>query len=364
MIESSPSAFSTTSWNSARVSSTILNGGTAGRLARRRGIIASFSEDTGTGGLIRGGFKQTANPTHIGRFTRPANIDPSFYGEKSKIYSPFGFMARSGNSVTNFVMSRSAGLSEAITTRFGPEARNPFAAGTYGRLNTMGKINRMSGAKLLNKSNNIESAIADINPTYYKNVFQPGMLGLSSDAISIDASRYALSSGVGSTMSSGFLSAHVGGYIQGTQAAYAESKLGITGAKAAARSVVETGSHFEGGFNRGVSALESGGKFAEFAGSGKLGLAMKGANVAGTILMVHDLAEMAGKMIGHGINALADAGKSVTGSINKPVMGVGFKDNSVAATSRQRGVLAIQNSKLNMRSFLGSEAAGLAAHFG
>jgi hypothetical protein len=52
------------------------------------------------------------------------------------------------------------------------------------------------------------------------------------------------------------------------------------------------------------------------------------------------------------------------GSMNKPLFGAGFKDNEVAATSRSRGVMAIQNSRLNARSSLGSEGAMMAAHFG
>jgi hypothetical protein len=46
------------------------------------------------------------------------------------------------------------------------------------------------------------------------------------------------------------------------------------------------------------------------------------------------------------------------------MFGTGFKDNEVAATSRARGVMAIQNSRLNARSLLGSEASMMAAHFG
>lgn len=356
MMDSAPSAFATTSWNAMRVSNTIINGGTAGRLARRRGIVASFGENTGTGGLFRGGIAQTANPTHIRRMTRPANIDPSFYGEKTNIYSPFGFLARSGNKAFGIGMSKNTGFSDAMTTRFGADAKNPFAPGTFGRLVSMGDINRMKPSQVLKKSSNIESAIADINPTYYNDVFKPAFLG---NIGTPEARKYMLSSGVGETMGSGFLSARMGGYMQGTQAAYAGNE-----AMSAARAVIQEGSHFGKGFEAGAEAFSRGSKFAEFAGKGGLGMAMKGASVVGNVLLVHDLAEMAGKAIGHGINAMSDAGKSVIGSINKPVMGMGFKDNSVAATSRQRGVMAIQNSKLNMRSFLGSEAAGMAAHFG
>lgn len=52
------------------------------------------------------------------------------------------------------------------------------------------------------------------------------------------------------------------------------------------------------------------------------------------------------------------------GTINKPLFGTGYVDNEVAASSRARGVMAIQNSRLNARSLLGSEASMMAAHFG
>jgi hypothetical protein len=46
------------------------------------------------------------------------------------------------------------------------------------------------------------------------------------------------------------------------------------------------------------------------------------------------------------------------------MFGMGYNDTEAAATSRARGVMAIQNSRLNARSMLGSEAGMMAAHFG
>jgi hypothetical protein len=86
--------------------------------------------------------------------------------------------------------------------------------------------------------------------------------------------------------------------------------------------------------------------------------------VYGTASMVYDTGKLIGKTIMGGINLGKDALKSMQGSINKPLFGAGFKDNEVAATSRSRGVMAIQNSRLNARSALGSEGAMMAAHFG
>lgn len=93
-------------------------------------------------------------------------------------------------------------------------------------------------------------------------------------------------------------------------------------------------------------------------------IAGKALGIVGTAAMVYDIGKGVGKMMMGGVNFGKDALKSMQGSINKPLFGAGFKDNEVAATSRSRGVMAIQNSRLNARSSLGSEGAMMAAHFG
>ena len=99
--------------------------------------------------------------------------------------------------------------------------------------------------------------------------------------------------------------------------------------------------------------------------AGTLGpLAGKALGAFGTASMVYDIGKGVGKMMMGGVNFGKDALKSMQGSMNKPLFGAGFKDNEVAATSRSRGVMAIQNSRLNARSMLGSEGSMMAAHFG
>lgn len=61
---------------------------------------------------------------------------------------------------------------------------------------------------------------------------------------------------------------------------------------------------------------------------------------------------------------LAETYTSYTGWNNKAMFGAGFKMNEAGMTSRSRGVMAIQNSRLNARSILGSEAGGMAAYYG
>jgi hypothetical protein len=86
--------------------------------------------------------------------------------------------------------------------------------------------------------------------------------------------------------------------------------------------------------------------------------------VIGQAMLVYDLARMGGEIVKSGINLARDAEKSLQGSFNKSTFGMGYRDTEAAATSRSRGVMAIQNSRLNARSALGSEAGMMSAHFG
>ena len=126
----------------------------------------------------------------------------------------------------------------------------------------------------------------------------------------------------------------------------------------------------KGKFSGGIKEAS---KAAGTKGADKLGLAAGGkmagnfipfVNVALWAMTAYDLTKGAAALMGGAVDTARDAFTSFKGSINKPVMGMGFKDNTVAATSRARGVMAIQNSRLNARSVLGNEAAGMAAHFG
>lgn len=165
-------------------------------------------------------------------------------------------------------------------------------------------------------------------------------------------------------------------------------RVGASSTDALGRQAIRTlkadlsvGGKFSGGLLRqsrgGVEMLKVAGKYAASGGS-KLaatkfgamgatrvaGAALAPLNVLATGQLIYDLAKGAGKVAVKGVNFAKDAMKSMQGTINKPMFGSGFKDNEVAATSRSRGVMAIQNSRLNARSLLGAEASMLAAHFG
>jgi hypothetical protein len=105
-------------------------------------------------------------------------------------------------------------------------------------------------------------------------------------------------------------------------------------------------------------------KGAMVLGARTAAMAIPGLNLIATASLVYDLGKMGGEVVKSGINLAKDAVKSMKGSIDKPMFGMGYKDNEVAATSRARGVAAIQNSRLNARSALGSEGAMMASHFG
>lgn len=93
-------------------------------------------------------------------------------------------------------------------------------------------------------------------------------------------------------------------------------------------------------------------------------LAIPGLNVVAAVSFAYDIGKMAGEAIKSTIELGKDAVKSMKGTIYKPSFGMGYKDTEAAATSRSRGVMAIQNSQLNARSALGGEAAMMAAHYG
>ncbi len=109
-----------------------------------------------------------------------------------------------------------------------------------------------------------------------------------------------------------------------------------------------------------ATAAKMGGQYLSTYGKA----AGKAFSAYGYATLAYDVGKGIGNMMMGGVNFAKDALKSMQGTINKPIFGAGFKDNEVAASSRARGVMAIQNSRLNARSMLGSEGGMMAAHFG
>lgn len=168
---------------------------------------------------------------------------------------------------------------------------------------------------------------------------------------------------------------------QGVKVATAKF-LAKEGMEAAGREVVEAGLGkatalvgrklaVQGGKRAGIAM---GARFAAGAGitAATGGAAAPFVAAALTAWTVYDLAKVGASLASSAVSAAVqfekDAATSFMGGINKAPMsgyrGQGFVDNSVAMTSRQRGVQAIQNSRLNARNVLGSEAPLMSGHFG
>lgn len=198
---------------------------------------------------------------------------------------------------------------------------------------------------------------------------------------------------VASTMTTGKISNRITSYYAGvvdptkmldSQRLIAKRVMGRLGGRAGYAQFLDdfaAGGKYAGNFlTRGAGGakmvgsafqyLQSGGSRAvalKFGGMGAArlaGAALTPLNVLATGQLLYDIGKGIGKVAVAGANFAKDALKSMQGSISKPMFGTGFKDNEVAATSRARGVMAIQNSRLNARSLLGSEASMMAAHFG
>ena len=152
-----------------------------------------------------------------------------------------------------------------------------------------------------------------------------------------------------------------------TKALGAEGIVGAAGEKlageVAAKQILKEGAFKTLGTKGTMSALGTKAG-ATVLGARGLAFAVPGLNMLATASLVYDLGKMGGEAIKSGINLIRDAEKSLQGSFSKPMFGMGYRDTEAAATSRARGVMAIQNSRLNARSALGSEAAMMAAHFG
>lgn len=163
------------------------------------------------------------------------------------------------------------------------------------------------------------------------------------------------------------------GYLRSlahTTEALGEGIIGKAGAKYAGEQGAKTLLAREGG---GIIKKLGVKGAMQFAGSGPgakvlatrgLYTASRTLPVVGQVMLAYDLARMGGEVVKSGINLARDAEKSLQGSFNKSTFGMGYRDTQAAATSRSRGVMAIQNSRLNARSALGSEAGMMSAHFG
>ena len=136
------------------------------------------------------------------------------------------------------------------------------------------------------------------------------------------------------------------------------------GAASLATEIVDKGILKSLGTKGAMTAVKHGGARVGLAVAGEAALAaVPGLNLIFAADMAYQLAKLGGLAVKAGINFGKDGMKSMQGNMNSGMFG-SYKDDEVRATSRARGVAAIQNSRLNARSLLGSEGAMMASHFG
>lgn len=394
LAASLPSSTHTTMWNMGRVSNTVISGGTVDRTSLLHRMTHRSAANAGRGGFITQGTAQTFGPRHMTRLTRAGNIDPT---ERS-MYSPFGTLSSGGNFVV-----RQAGRSEfgrniiarTMGENFDPKV-DAFSRGTFGRMTAMARLGTMNAGDFSRAARNMNRTLADMSPHARQSLIRtlsgPGsptavareraavraagfsgmedlIRGPLGEGWEMAYKRGAYQGVLGGTIR-GSVSGRVAGFYQGSQAARIAGQTGlesgITGLQTAAREMAErTGSTaFRTGVEGGVNAFRGGNMAARVVGSRGASVALRAAGPVGMVLLAHDVAMMAGKVVARTGRTLVEAGNNLVAPLNKGVMGGTYTDNAVAATARQRGVMAISNSRLNMRSVLGSEASMLAAHFG
>jgi hypothetical protein len=344
-----PTAKQTAGWNAWRASRTVTHGG--------------FSR-TG-GGMVR----NHLSPRSWTRFTSGNIITGA-----ADSYTPFNSLSWAGNRVAHATMGRISpgragrmgelGLSDGYVSR---KAQKDFffSAGTYPLISSSMSIARTSNYRKLS------------NATRFVRSQDPALFEAASSAVRLGATGSSRDiAGLVSAVPTGRYSQLASGYMAGARGIAGDELIaGIE----ASRPAWASGARFAGeafekaGLNAaeklgmaGARTLveEAGAKGAAVLGARTLGYAIPGVNIAMAAWTAYDILKMGTTALKGSVEFGKDAMISMRGSIQKPVMGMGYKDNTVAATSRARGVMAIQNSQLNARSVLGNEGAMLAAHFG
>lgn len=397
VLDTIPSATKTTAWNAYRGTRTIGYGA--------RGV------DTATS------ISSTLNPRYLrsmpsmkamgGRSVESANrfMKPSKY-KAGEAYTPFNSLAPMGNKI----ISGKYGIANATKNSTGKTALRiqkysqegeAFSRGAVSRVSAMSRVSRgsMSTSNIMNFIGETDKSLASafksskaaISPAFASEVTSKEgahLLAMSAQgSITGRATGYMAAMATGESGVARATASATGNvaYMAGSElAAKHMASIGVervakTGAKEGFQFAVKAGGAIEKlGFKAGEKAgLKTVGELALKKGGTKLAaklgsaMALQAVPVVGQVVgalmladMVVDIGKLGMEGVKSGIDFAKDAVKSYRGSIDKGVMGMGYRDNTVAATSRQRGVMAIQNSRLNARSVLGSEAGAMHAHFG
>lgn len=399
MLENFPSATSVMGWNTLRGSSTLMHGGfmdTAGKGFVNHVKVSNGWKPVGAvqpyrhTGFWNGAFRNQADPRAFFRM-HSSSVFSNETG-RGATYSPFNFLANTGNWAINKTLKTDTKATSGIAARIKnsslmtPEVKAAMEAGETPRMLESGMFARTvafgrqarldvesaKGAKVLGSSmdviNKLDPGVrtawraeAGLRPTTGRELAEFTMLSAKSPV-----GQYV----------GGYMSKMAGGLTEGSKAATVASRLGrqpfLAGAARAERTLAPLieGGVLKVGEKAGLKTVAAAagkglmGKAAAAAGVNAIPVVGQVASAVMTAMLVHDIAKMGIAAMEGGVDTAKDAFRSFQGSINKPVMGMGFKDNSVAQTSRQRGVMAISNSRLNARSVLGAEGSAMHARFG
>lgn len=361
---------------------------------RGRRLLRKQAANGGKTPLVKGFLKNnfTLNPM---RMFRKQGLSEFLAGPGRNFYAPNsgGFLSSIGN--------------------IGAKDNPRFSGGMLGRMGALSKIERKSPTSRVAKKMDMNLArIANYNTGIERTGALNTLISKSAmgDALSVGERRYMMSQGVRGRYSKSFLTSllTVGGGEEmftgmGTAAekTFGAGRMAMTdaaeklmrpltnaihtndafrmraanalgravpmtefGAAQMSREIVEKGFVKTLGYKGAAhAAAAGGGRVAAAVGGQMLLRAVPGLNLIFAADLAYQLAKLGGMAVKGAINFGKDGMKSMQGNINGGMFGT-YKDDEVRATSRSRGVMAIQNSRLNARSLLGSEGAMMAAHFG
>lgn len=353
-----------------RGSNTIIKGGNkstkSGRARRRIEIGHRY---IGFGDRPVGGAIRNNNPFNPRNWTRYGSQDAFFNDGSRGKYTPFQFLSRGGNWLARQGTFDDFMGKHGIMPGDGQEA---FSKGSYARISAGLRVGRMSEGRFNRLSQRGGGFSKFLTKEYGESmanafVTRGGQRGTQ-------AALMASGKGTISQFAGGFLHG-VGGGLDVADAHRlnnAGKQSFVKGAGLASRWAAETGiesgtrygirgaaKHIVGqGMNKGAV------KAAAVFGGKALGMVIPGLNVIMAASLVYDIAKLGGSLIKGTIKTAADAARSFQGGSVKSIINATYKDTEAAATARARGVMAIQNSQLNARSILGSEAASMHQRFG
>jgi len=345
-----------------------------GRGLGRLGRKARASASAGKQGLAKSGRLNNLSHHYLGGRFHSLSI----YGGNAHLYSPFGAAGFIGRNAVGRTLAKGLGLNlQADELAFGPGLFSNMMAGS--RANALGvkSASRGSGilggrARKIAKIDRSIKALGSINgldAAFIENALKTGGAGVRGNLYASAAAGAGTQAILG--YKAGVLGAGGQGGLTGRALTYAEkaeqkfaTKFASLNLGTEAEGIAKLRSTFGKNFVREMGGIGQASKFGGILGQRAFFAALPVVNTIATVSLLYDLGRMAGTAIKGAVNLAKDAGKSLQGTIAKPLFGMGYKDTEAAATSRARGVMAIQNSQLNARSALGSEASMLAAHFG